>query len=200
MNTLALPHLAAVAFSVLANSFSQIAGRRLMGERLSVFRSALLGLLWGAITLTVIEACLIGSSDAAAMHVRWLSGDVLMFLSASYCWLHFVNIGEASVRLRMAREILDAEPRGLTTEELASRYGIETIVDTRIQRMIESGELFHKEGRYFFGKPRMLLVARAFSLLRGFVLDDSCPAVRATRAAERFGIGQSSPGRHAGPP
>ena len=182
-----IQHILALTISLALNATVQLTSRRLLGARISVFRSALLGFFFGALTLVILRAALHFTDESSIADPVMLLGDFLIYVGAGYCWLHYVNIGEASVRLRLAYEILDAEPLGLTPEELAQRYGIRQIIDLRLSRLVAADELIPREGRYYLARPKMLVVARVFACMRRIVLDDSYPAIQAMQAAEQLG-------------
>jgi hypothetical protein len=55
---------------------------------------------------------------------------------------------ETSVRMRLIREIERGGSNGISPQELSARYNARTIVDIRLQRLIGSGDIAEKGGRY----------------------------------------------------
>jgi hypothetical protein len=58
---------------------------------------------------------------------------------------------ETSVRMRLVREIAAAPPEGISMKELLQRYNHESIVNLRLKRLIGSGDIIEKDGRYRVG-------------------------------------------------
>jgi hypothetical protein len=55
---------------------------------------------------------------------------------------------ETSVRMRLVREIARCGSDGISPRELSRRYNSEIIVNLRLQRLIGSGDIIEKDGRY----------------------------------------------------
>lgn len=91
--------------------------------------------------------------------------DIILYGAISYCYFHYVNIGEASVRIRVLSEILSA---GGTLEQsrILELYDANHILEARLNRLTERQELQIKDQRFYLGKPRILLVAKFFRLLK----------------------------------
>lgn len=61
---------------------------------------------------------------------------------------------ETSVRMRLVREIAGGGPNGISLKELLGRYNDQIIVDVRLQRLIGSGDVIEKDGRYRIASSR----------------------------------------------
>jgi len=55
---------------------------------------------------------------------------------------------ETSVRMRLIREIAWAGSEGVSIQELSGRYNAKIIVDLRLRRLVGSGDIALKDGRY----------------------------------------------------
>ena len=55
--------------------------------------------------------------------------------------------------------------RTIAGESLTGLYNTETVIAVRIDRLVSGGHLIERDGRYYSGKWRFLLVARTFDLL-----------------------------------
>lgn len=55
---------------------------------------------------------------------------------------------ETSVRMRLVREIARGGGNGISPQELLGRYNPEIMVNLRLQRLIGSGDIVEKGGRY----------------------------------------------------
>ena len=164
-----LQHAVLIVAAMVINCVSQIGMVIMTGGRLSVVKSLLLGYAVGLIGLTALSLLVNSPSDKEGEFWALTVADVVLFTVASYCWFHYVNIGEASVRIRILREIAEAGC-DLSREEVLSRYNAQTILESRLERLVQSGQLKECESRYFLGKPRLIHVARIFDFLKLIVL------------------------------
>ncbi len=55
---------------------------------------------------------------------------------------------ETSVRMRLIREIAWGASKGISAQELSDRYNAKIMVDIRLQRLVGSGDIAQKDGRY----------------------------------------------------
>ncbi len=94
-----------------------------------------------------------------------LPADILCYGSFGYCYFHFINLGETARRIRLVRELYES-PAGLSETELLQRYNSREILAARMARLLGSGQLVSRGGRYFTGKPAVLLMARTIMLLK----------------------------------
>jgi hypothetical protein len=94
---------------------------------------------------------------------------VSTYAALGYCYFHFVNLGETARRIRLLRELHDAGG-SLTHEELLIRYSAKEIVDTRLRRLLSTGQIVCREQRYFIGSPIMMVIARAMVALKILLL------------------------------
>lgn len=161
--------MAVLVAALAINGFFQIGMVRATGGRMSVVKSLLAGYACGLIVLPVWWLSLATSQTASSDFWAMLGVDAVIYTVASYCWFHYVNIGDASVRIRVLREIADAG-RPLSRKEILDRYSAATIIDTRLERLVASEQLVESNGRYHLGKPRMILVAQVFDFLKFAVL------------------------------
>jgi len=139
------------------NMAVQIVGFRLR-RGCHFFRSVVEGFFLGGVGLLIIEALLIiadqtrGDSVAMALLV-----NLPTYLALSYCYYSFVQLGQTSIRLRMYSEIA-SRASGVTIEEMEREYDESALTDMRLRRLIESGDILEKDGRYFIGRRRLLVV------------------------------------------
>lgn len=139
------------------NMTVQIVGLRLRRGS-HFFRSVVEGFFLGGLGFLIIEVLLIiddqtqGDSVTTALLV-----NLPTYLALSYCYYSFVQLGQTSIRLRMYSEIA-SRATGVTIEEMEREYDENALTDMRLQRLIESGDILEKNGRYFIGRRRLLLV------------------------------------------
>ena len=118
-------------------------------------------------------ACMLATTCAAlaAMQAAWTDRAAYIFLNLTtygalgWGYFHFVNLGIASLRIRILEELLDAGG-SLPASALQMLYNTDRLIDTRIQRLNHGGHLLVSEGRYRIGKTRFLVTAKVFDWLR----------------------------------
>jgi hypothetical protein len=126
------------------------------------FASGLVVLIGGAIFLSVWGA------GALKDNVCLGIANTVLFVCCWYFYFHYVNIGEASLRIRIMREVAAAS--GCSLKQLLTAYNTRVVVGARMKRLVADGQLIYSEGRYRAGRPRMVLVAKAFAALRWVLL------------------------------
>ena len=132
----------------------------------TIFVSALMGLA----ACLILEAGLIIARQNQLYDALWLSsGNILAYLALSYCYYHFVQLGQTSIRIRLCVEIA-ASKGGLTVQEIAARYSDKMLMGMRLQRLLESGDIVQRDGRYFVRRSRFVRVAQALFTARRFLL------------------------------
>lgn len=163
-------HVTGPLLGLLINAISQVLLCRYV-RGFGLFRSILLGFGCGLITVISVEAV---NYFATAVSIAHLFGQLCVCLltygSLSYCYFHFVNLGETARRIRILRELYDSK-YGLSMQEILSRYNANDIIEKRIDRLLSNGQIIFKEGKYFAGNSTMLLMNRAMILMKLVVLD-----------------------------
>jgi hypothetical protein len=93
----------------------------------------------------------------------------LFYCCLSYCYYNFVNLGHASIRIRIYAECL--EHGGLVAQQdLAERYNVEKIQAARIRRLLEAGDIVPHGDGYRLGRVRLVPIAATVFFLKRFVL------------------------------
>jgi hypothetical protein len=157
--------LVALAVMVVA----QAATLRLRGgERF--FGSVVAGFLAGLFTVFALQVVLL--LVCPRNFDRWvlaLVANPAIFVMLSYCFFNFINLGHASIRIRIFKECDD---RGgfITREELRSVYDDELIKQARLQRLLEGGDIVRENERWKLINPRLVPVANIVFGLKKFVL------------------------------
>jgi hypothetical protein len=85
------------------------------------------------------------------------------------CYFNFVNLGVTARRPRILIELREA-PQGLTYGQLLERYDAASMVTARLGRLLASGQVVERDGRYRIGKPVMLALARGIVLAKRVVM------------------------------
>ncbi len=131
-------------------------------------RSMIGGFFAGGVALAAIEFFLVPRMITTDV---WGGVFVHLFTYAAlaYCYFHFVNLGQSSIRIRIYAEIA-AAPDGLSSAELMRDYNETSLMAMRLHRLVESGDLIVKNGRYFLGRRRLVPVARIIFAAKRFLL------------------------------
>ncbi len=136
----------------------------------SLMRSIYVGFLAGlAFVAAAGAACLLGGQRTAVDALANAALNVLTYGVLAFGYFHFLNLGETARRIRIIREI-DAAGRPLTREEILARYSAEEIVKVRINRLLSTGQITEREGRYYLANPTVLYMSRAIVLMKLLVL------------------------------
>lgn len=153
---MALSPLAGLAL----NSLSLILVRRFV-PTLGLLRAEYLCFGFGAVAVLVVNL-FVTFHDPQSELQNSIGHGLLTFLSYSalgYCHFHFVNLGETARRIRLLRELYQAGDL-LSHAELLSRYNAREIVEKRISRLIRSGQIVFRNGRYFIGNRTVVRIAQ----------------------------------------
>jgi hypothetical protein len=161
--TVASP-FAALAVNVLTQVFLL---RRSAGSY--YMRSMLVGFSFGAFALCLVDVLFLSHPQHLPDCVAEFAVRVLSYAGLSYCYFHFVNLGQSSIRVRIYSELVD-NPIGLEIGALKQDYNEKTLVETRLQRLTSSGDVVESDGRYFVGRHRLVVIARILFFAKQFIL------------------------------
>lgn len=138
--------------------------------RVGLLRSVFAGAATGLACLAVIEVyCFMAGQDAAD-GAALAALNILTYGALTYCYFHFINLGETARRIRIMMEIYDSGTQGLTLDEILERYNAREIIEKRFKRLLDSGQVVLKDGHYFIGSPVMLLMSRAIQTVKIILL------------------------------
>ena len=148
---------------------SHLLASRMAGKR-GPYYSLLVGCGCGLAATLVFSAAGAGLLRASvADFLALLAMNVAAYLAFSFGYFNFINLNIASLRIRMLREL--AERGGeMPVEDLAGLYNTQQITVVRIGRLTDGGHLIEREGRYYSGKRKFLIVGRIFDGLRLLIL------------------------------
>lgn len=118
----------------------------------------------GACSAWALKAMQAGPLDVVAFGA--LNG--LTYAALGWGYFHFVNMGIASLRIRMLREMEEAGG-SLERSRLLGEYNSDSVAALRIRRLTAGGHFVVIDERYYIGKRRFLIVARLFDGLRRFL-------------------------------
>ena len=127
-----------------------------------MFRAMLAGLLIGAATLVVATLIDPRSTLWGAL------ANAAIYLSFSYVYFHWNNMGETARRIRLVMELQRA-PQGLTRAEIVTRYSHREIIDRRLRRLLESRQIIETDSHYHLGNPSVLGMARIIDVAKAIL-------------------------------
>jgi hypothetical protein len=122
----------------------------------------------GALVAVEVAAMAYGQSLGSALAAMILV-DGPIYACLAYGYANFVNLGHASVRIRIYRELLDS-PRGIEVAELRTQYDESSMLTTRLQRMLDAEDLAFDGSAYRLRKTRLLAISKAIFGLKKVVL------------------------------
>jgi len=154
--------LIAITGNIAAQVFSY---KYLLGKKL--LRSEYFGFLCGVIVLAVCQALTYGDMNVERLSLVCV--NLIIYLSFSYCYFNFINMGETARRIRLLRELYDSN-QSLNKQEVLLRYNAEEVIDLRMRRLVNNHQIILRQGRYYVGSPVMLLIARGMVLMKMIVL------------------------------
>lgn len=126
-----------------------------------------LALVSGAGVWVLVDPAEVTVPDRWATVAAWL----LTYLSLAYFYVFgFFNLGESARRIRLLIELQAAGERGLTLEQILRAYNARMIIDARLQRLLASGQIVERDGRYTVGTPVMLSLAKLLVFLKVVLL------------------------------
>ena len=98
-----------------------------------------------------------------------LVGNLLIYGCLGYLFFQFVNVGEASIRVRILRE-LAAVPGGMTLRELEARYNDELILETRLGRLLNNRQIIQHGDRFLVHSPVLRLLSGVMQTMKSLLL------------------------------
>lgn len=144
---------------LLVNVLSQILFFRNF-SRAGLLKSEYWGFLGGLVILLTAESFIsqassLNFSDACGI----ISTNLIIYSALSYCYFHFLALGETARRIRILRELSEADG-GMSLEDILKRYNAKEIFDKRMARLLNNGQIELRQGRYHIASPSMLLITR----------------------------------------
>ncbi len=130
------------------------------------FRSVMAAFGAGLAALLVLEGVRYGvdSGDTFEFSVL-LASNLAVYACLGFLFFNAVNVGEASIRVRILRELMAADG-AIAEAELLSRYNDRTILSNRLARLLENGQIRRQDGRYFLEPGKLLLIAKLIRVVK----------------------------------
>jgi hypothetical protein len=95
--------------------------------------------------------------------------NLMTYGALSYGYFHFLNLGETARRVRILREIVEAN-RPLSLAEILERYDAREVVRNRLERLTGKGQVLFRDGRYTVARETVLRMAQAVDWLKRLLL------------------------------
>ena len=159
-----LAPIGAVAINVLA----QILAVRI-GKGRHFLRAVVLGFFVGAASLIVAQAVFLPASNPREAWFIAVLVNLPLYAALSYCFFNFVNLGQSSIRIRIYDEIA-RQSGGVAIADIALEYDEPALMQMRLERLTESGDIVESNGRYFIGRKRFIAIAKVIFALKAFIL------------------------------
>lgn len=158
---------------LLINVFIQVACIRCF-PRLGLLKSVYAGFAAGLCSILAFYFInpgkgLVLSADSFGLLVV----NLLAYFSLGYCYFHFINLGETARRIRILRELVESKA-GLSLDEILERYNAGEILERRIGRLLSNGQIILCDGKYYIGKPFVLLIAKIILFMKWMILGKRC--------------------------
>ena len=163
-------HLVIPILGLTLNVLIQVSVSRLKPS-LGLLRSVQVGFLTGLLGTMAAD----GLTTGLAAPLRWpdiasiMTLNVIIYIALGYGYFHFVNLGQTARRVRLLWELYEADG-GLTEEQIIRRYSARDIIDTRLGRMVATGQLFCQNGRYRVRRTTLLSMAKLILIMKRLIL------------------------------
>ncbi|MFH0731393.1 MAG: hypothetical protein V2A72_00535 [Candidatus Omnitrophota bacterium] len=155
--------------ALAVNSISQICAYRLV-SKFGMLKSIFLGFGVGLACIFLFDFFfLFLNSIAWHKQAAATAVHVITYISLSYCYFNFINLGETARRIRILIE-LRASPEGLVLAQLLKRYNAQEIVERRLSRLLKNRQVIVKDNAFYIGQPVLLWAAKVIVLLKIILL------------------------------
>lgn len=123
-----------------------------------------------AATVALLATALWGHPFAPSDRAGYLCMNAFVFACLGFGLFNVINANVSSLRVRMLREYLAADPEPLPDEALYARYPAAEILSSRLARLEAGGQVHSARGRYHAQAGGVALIGRLFGLLRRLLL------------------------------
>lgn len=170
---LRLTHLAILAATPFVIFAVHALLSRLLRERSRQAVAGLSAALASPPLALLLEANLRRGEESLARHPAVASHAVLCFCCIAYAYFHLFNLGETARRIRILREVHVA---GILRDgALADAYGRDELVAVRLMRLVETGQVVLRDGRYVLAGRFLHAAARIVQAWRALLGFDRVP-------------------------
>ena len=95
--------------------------------------------------------------------------NIVTYGCLEYCYFNFINLGVTARRIRLLWDLSEAQA-GLSYDEILKQYNATTMIHERLKRLLDSGQVIEKNGRYFIGKPVMSFISEIILFLKLLII------------------------------
>lgn len=168
------PLLAVLAVPLLGlavNVVFQVGLLRLTGGRAFMKTIALGFLAGGSVTLAAYLGWMwnVHPGEGLGALLDWFLLVAPAYAGLAYGYANFANLGNSSIRIRLYEELRRA-PNGLPLAEIRGRYNEATILENRLQRLRESGDLILRDSLWRVGRKRFVRLGGVIFFAKQLVL------------------------------
>jgi hypothetical protein len=148
---------------------------RILKERLSAQLVTVMSILLGYIPLLVMVSRLIRDGGIPGAEQAWTYAYAFVVYSClGYSYFHIFNMSETARRIRILYEIY-AHPK-IALSKMKKSYGPQDMFPVRIERLLKTGQIRVKNGRYVLRMPLLALCASIIARWRKLLgFDASSP-------------------------
>jgi hypothetical protein len=127
--------------------------------------NGLITILFGVVTL--VSASFVVLLVWFDFTIEWVyvCSGMLSYGLLSYCYFHFVNLGETARRIRLLREIASSK-QGLTIEQILVRYNSKEMYQKRLARLTKSGQLKLNDQKAFLAGKQLLFSKKLLTMVK----------------------------------
>lgn len=162
-------HILTPIAGLIINVITQVVSFR-CNPSFGLLKSEYLGFTIGVLNIFIFDFYFFSISEMSANDfIGIITANLIIYSALGYCYFHFINLGETARRIRILREIYDAED-GLSLEEMLQKYNAKEIVEKRVSRLINNRQILYKNGRYYIGSPIVLMIARIIVAMKLLLL------------------------------
>ncbi|MBT3250934.1 MAG: hypothetical protein HN729_00400 [Candidatus Marinimicrobia bacterium] len=125
-------------------------------------KSVAVGFITGILLLTAVELYLIFLQDADFLNGVFLSlTNLIIYFLISLGYFSFINVAVSAIRVRILSE-LSENPVGMMENEIYDLYNSEEIVDKRLGKLCNGGQISFDGKKYY---PKISLTLIMFIIL-----------------------------------
>jgi hypothetical protein len=158
-------------FGLVVNIIIQILSHRLI-LWLTLLRSVFFGFGVGFSLVITFEIQRYSQNYYGQIGDFWgiLIVNSVTYAFLGYCYFSLIGLGETARRIRLLKDLYAVPNEGLSLSEILSEYSAKNMVDKRLDRLLNNGQVRVAEGRYYINKPVMLFFTKFSIFMKLLVL------------------------------
>lgn len=151
-------------FSFCLNILSQILFYRI---KKTLLKSEYTGFIIGFVFLLICELSVYQNQSKEWPFLFCV--NLIIYLSFSYCYFQFINMGETARRIRLLRELYE-QPKGQTKEQILAKYNARDIIDIRIKRLLNNKQVIPRGTKYYLRGTSVLFISKLILIMKWIIL------------------------------